>query len=105
DALARHDLAERRVFQLHALDAVLALNEGASDVTVANQTFDRGYAEFEGHRVGRGLAGVGNGDDDGVFVQRYFAEPLLLVGQFSAQGGAGQVDAAFIQRAGDIGEV
>ena len=92
-------------FSLHAFGAVLAFDERAADVAIADQPLDGRHAQLEGHRVGGGLAGVRHGDDDGVAVERHRAERLFLPGQLLAQRRAGEVDAAVVERAGDVGEI
>ena len=77
------------------------LDEGPADVAVPHQTLDRGELQRERHRVGGGLGGVGDGDDDRVGVERHVLQP----GQLLAQRRAAQVDRAVVERAGDVGEV
>ena len=70
-ALAFQHLAQRRVLQLHAVGAVVPLDERPADVAIAHQPFDGGHAQLVGHGVGGGLAGVGHRHDDRVVVERH----------------------------------
>ena len=54
-----------------ALAVAAPFDERAARVAIANQPFERGHLQLEGHRVGRRLAGVGHRHDDRVFVDRH----------------------------------
>ena len=83
-----------------------ALDERAADVAVADQPFDRRHAQLEGHRVGGGLAGVRHRHDDRV--RRRAARGPAPAPAWPApcpEPRPRQVDAAVVERAGDVGEV
>src|SRR5690606_38399382 len=82
------------------------LDERPACVAVTDQPFTAGDAEFIGHRVGGGFAGVRYRDDDRIVtIEIESAVGAFGFGQFFAQPCAAEVDAAVIERAGDVGEV
>ena len=89
-----------------ALRRHAAFDEGAAGVAIADQAFAAGQSQVKGHRVGRRFAGIGHRHDDRVFgVERHAAIGQFGSRQFFAQPRAAEVDAAVVQRAGDIGEI
>ena len=99
--LATEHLGQRRVFQTGLVGPVGALDECPAHVAVAHQAFQTGDPQFEGHGGGGSLGGVGDRDDDRVVVDGDSFESR----QFFPEGLASHVDAAVIERAGDVGEV
>ena len=84
--LSFQHLAQRCVLGFRFFAAAIApFNESAARVAVADQSFPRRNSELVGHRVGGGFARVGDGDDDGVFIQRHAATLRLQPGQLFAQ--------------------
>ena len=72
-----------------------------TDVSIADESFEAGDIEFEGHRGGGGLGGVGDGDNDRIVIDGDGFES----GQFFAECFAGHVDASVVECTGDVGEV
>ena len=103
--LAFQHLAQRCVLGANAGIAVLAFDEGATHVAVTHQPFDGGQLQRKRHRIGCSLGRIRNGYHDGVVIERHHAEFPFLVGQFDAQGIAGEIDTVAIEFAGDVGEV
>ena len=95
------NFGQRRVFLTNLFGAICSLDKRAADIAIANQTFQRGHVEIVGHGVGGRFGRVGYRDDnrvtidcDGFAVGQLFAEPFPR-----------EINAAVIQRAGDVGEI
>ena len=100
--LALEHFAERRVFRFGLLPTARgAVDKRAAGITIADQTFHRWDREPVGHGVGRRLARVGNGHDDGVGVDG----DRLQAGELFAELLPRQIHAAVVHRACVVGEV
>ncbi len=100
--LVFEDFAQGGVLGLRALLALGApLNEGAAAVAVADQAFQARHAEAVGHRVGGGFARIRHGDNDRILVDRQG----LHSRQLFAEGLARHVNAAAVERAGDVRKI